>query len=257
VDSLQHERMVSVCEKLKLCAVPNCYDQLAEAAVRQEKSYIQFLEEVLRAEEAFRKERSREVMTRMAKFPAPKTIEGYDFSFAAGAPKRLIQELAGLTFLKRRENVLLLGPSGVGKTHLAIALGLRAAEAGLKVRFTTAADLILQLETAIRQGRYAQTMKRSVSGPSLLIVDEVGYLPMTGDQANLFFQVVAKRYESGSIILTSNLSFGEWETVFSGNTALTSAMLDRLLHHSHVIQIKGDSYRLKDKIKSGVFGKNN
>lgn len=98
-------------------------------------------------------------------------------------------------------------------------------------------------------------MKRSVNGPSLLIVDEVGYLPLTGDQANLFFQVVAKRYESGSIILTSNLSFGEWETVFSGNTALTSAMLDRLLHHSHVINIRGDSYRLKDKVKSGVFGK--
>lgn len=132
---------------------------------------------------------------------------------------------------------------------------MRAVQAGIKVRFTTAADLILQLETAIRQGRYAQTMKRSVNGPSLLIVDEVGYLPLTGDQANLFFQVVAKRYESGSIILTSNLSFGEWETVFSGNTALTSAMLDRLLHHSHVINIRGDSYRLKDKVKSGVFGK--
>lgn len=254
--SLQHERIVTVCEKLKLCAVPDSYDRLAEDAVRQDKSYIQFLEEVLHTEETFRVERTRDVLTRMAKFPAEKSIEGYDFSFAAGAPKKLIQELACLSFLKRKENVLLLGPSGVGKTHLAIALGMRAVQAGMKVRFTTAADLILQLETATRQGRYAETMKRSVNGPSLLIVDEVGYLPLTGDQANLFFQVVAKRYESGSIILTSNLSFGEWETVFSGNTALTSAMLDRLLHHSHVINIRGDSYRLKDKVKSGVFGNN-
>lgn len=255
MERLQHERIVAACEKLKLCAVQGCYDQIAEAAVRQDSSYVQFLEDILKAEQVFRKERSRETLTRMAKFPADKTIEGFDFSFAVGAPKKLIQELSGLTFVKRKENVLLLGPSGVGKTHLAIALGMRAVEAGLKVRFTTAADLILQLETAIRQGRYLQTLKRSVLASTILIVDEVGYLPMTGDQANLFFQVVANRYESGSIILTSNLSFGEWETVFSGNTALTSAMLDRLIHHSHVIQIRGDSYRLKDKMKSGVLKK--
>ncbi len=119
----------------------------------------------------------------------------------------------------------------------------------------TAADLILQLETARRQGRYQAVMRRSVMGPSLLIIDEIGYLPLTGDQANLFFQVIAKRYESGSVILTSNLSFGEWEQTFGGNAALTSAMLDRLLHHSHLLQIRGDSYRLKGKYKAGIIRK--
>jgi DNA replication protein DnaC len=108
------------------------------------------------------------------------------------------------------------------------------------------------LETAQRQGRLKQNMQRSVNGPSLLIIDEIGYLPMNRDQANLFFQVIAKRYEKGSIILTSNLSFGQWDETFAGNTALTSAMLDRILHHSHVIQIKGDSYRLREKRKAGI-----
>ena len=133
-------------------------------------------------------------------------------------------------------------------------LGFLATQCGAKVRFISAADLMLQLESAQRQGRYKEVMKRSVLGPRLLIVDEIGYLPFSETQANLFFQVIAKRYEAGSVILTSNLSFGEWEQVFGGNTALTSAMLDRLLHHGHVIQIRGDSYRLKDKRRSGVIG---
>ena len=112
---------------------------------------------------------------------------------------------------------------------------------------------MLQLDTAQRQGRLKQVMQRSVSGPSLLIIDEIGYLPMSRDQANPFFQVIANRYEKGSVILTSNLSFGQWDETFAGNTALTAAMLDRILHHSHVIQIKGDSYRLKEKRKAGIM----
>jgi DNA replication protein DnaC len=123
----------------------------------------------------------------------------------------------------------------------------------MKTRFITVADLLLQLDTAQRQGRLKQTMQRSINAPRLLIIDEIGYLPMTRDQANLFFQVIVKRYEKGSVILTSNLSFGQWDQTFAGNTALTSAMLDRILHHSHVIQIKGDSYRLKDKRKVGII----
>jgi DNA replication protein DnaC len=113
----------------------------------------------------------------------------------------------------------------------------------------------MQLEAAQRQGRYQEVLRRSILGPSLLIIDEIGYLPLAREQSNLFFQVIAKRYESGSVILTSNLSFGEWEQAFGGNTALTSAMLDRLLHHAHVVQIRGDSYRLKDKLKAGVVRK--
>ncbi|SDE59023.1 IstB-like ATP binding protein [Desulfuromonas thiophila] len=150
-------------------------------------------------------------------------------------------------------NVILLGPSGTGKTHLALTLGYRATQCGVKVRFISAADLMLQLESAQRQGRYKEVLRRSVLGPRLLIIDEIGYLPFSDTQANLFFQVIAKRYEEGSVILTSNLSFGEWEQAFGGNTALTSAMLDRLLHHAHVIQIRGDSYRLKEKRRAGIM----
>ena len=181
----------------------------------------------------------------------------YDFRFAVGAPKKQIQALASLAFVERKENIVLLGPSGVGKTHLAVALGYLATQAGLKTRFMSAADLLLQLDTAQRQGRLKQVMQRSVNGPSLLIIDEIGYLPMSRDQANLFFQVIAKRYEKGSVILTSNLSFGQWDETFAGNVPLTAAMLDRILHHSHVIQIRGESYRLKDKRKAGLVQSTN
>ena len=193
------------------------------------------------------------MLTRFAGFPAIKLIDDYDFRFAAGAPKKTVQTLQSMAFIERKENVIFLGPSGVGKTHLAIGLGYLATQAGIKVRFVTAADLVMQLEKAQQRGQLDQFMRRSMLGPSLMIIDEVGYLPLLRNQANLFFQVIAKRYEQGSVILTSNLSFGEWDNTFADNSALTAAMLDRLLHHAHVVQIKGDSYRLKDKKKAGVL----
>jgi DNA replication protein DnaC len=193
------------------------------------------------------------MLTKFAGFPAIKLIDDYDFKFAAGAPKKTVQTLQSMAFVERKENVIFLGPSGVGKTHLAIALGYLATQSGVKVRFVSAADLVMQLEKAQQRGQFDHFMRRSLLGPSILIIDEVGYLPLQGNQANLFFQVIAKRYEQGSIILTSNLSFGEWDSTFAGNSALTAAMLDRLLHHAHVVQIKGDSYRLKDKKKAGVL----
>ncbi|ENX7070561.1 IS21-like element IS100kyp family helper ATPase IstB, partial [Escherichia coli] len=145
------------------------------------------------------------------------------------------QSLRSLSFIERNENIVLLGPSGVGKTHLAIAMGYEAVRAGIKVRFTTAADLLLQLSTAQRQGRYKTTLQRGVMAPRLLIIDEIGYLPFSQEEAKLFFQVIAKRYEKSSMILTSNLPFGQWDQTFAGDAALTSAMLDRILHHSHVV----------------------
>lgn len=250
--SLQVERITEVCDVLGLSGVANQYDVLAQAAAKAEISYTDYLEQCLKAEQRERQQRSRTVLVKMAGFPALKLLDDYDFKFAVGAPRKQLQALSSLAFVERKENVVLLGPSGVGKTHLAIALGYLATQAGLKTRFLTAADLMLQLDTAQRQGRLKQVMQRSVNGPSLLIIDEIGYLPMSKDQANLFFQVIAKRYENGSIILTSNLSFGQWDDAFAGNTALTSAMLDRILHHSHVIQIKGESYRLKEKRKAGI-----
>ena len=143
------------------------------------------------------------------------------------------------------------------KTHLAIAMGYEAVRAGIKVRFTTAADLLLQLSTAQRQGRYKTTLHRGVMAPKLLIIDEIGYLPFSQEEAKLFFQVIAKRYEKSAMILTANLPFGQWDQTFAGDAALTSAMLDRILHHSHVVQIKGESYRLKQKRKAGVIAEAN
>ena len=157
--------------------------------------------------------------------------------------------------MERAQNVVFLGPSGVGKTHLAIALGYLATQRGMKVRFTSAADLVLTLETAQRQGRLKEAMHRAVNLYRLLIVDEIGYLPFAREQANLFFQVAAKRYERGAMILTSNLSFGAWDQAFAGDAVLTAAMLDRVLHHASVVTITGESYRLKDKRRAGLVAR--
>ena len=251
--NIQDERIQSACDALTLTAIGQQYPELAQGAVDTDASYTDFLEQCLKAEQMERRSRSQAMLTKFAGFPAIKLIDDYDFKFAAGAPKKTIQTLQSMAFVARKENVIFLGPSGVGKTHLAIALGYLATQSGIKVRFITAADLVFQLEKAQQLGRFDQYLKRSLLGPSVLIIDEVGYLPLQGNQANLFFQVIAKRYEQGSVILTSNLSFGEWDSTFAGNSALTAAMLDRLLHHAHVIQIKGDSYRLKDKKKAGVL----
>jgi len=151
----------------------------------------------------------------------------------------------------RGELVAVVGPSGVGKSHLAVALAYRAVMAGIKVRFITAADLMLQLATARSQGRLTEYFNRAVIGPKLLVVDEIGFLPFGREEANLFFNVVAKRYEHGSMILTSNLPFTQWASAFADDQVLVAAMLDRLLHHAHIVQISGDSYRLKDKRKAG------
>jgi len=251
------EKVDLLCTELSLLAVAEQYANLADEAARKKRSYVEYLEQVLRAEAQLRGERRRQTLTKLAGFPAVKTLEAFDFDAAPSVPRARIEELAGMAFVERRENVIFLGPSGTGKSHLATALGIRATEKGYKVRFLTAADLVLQLEKARREGRLDQYLKRGILGPSLLVLDEIGYLPLKKEQADLFFQVIAKRYEQGSVILTSNLSFGDWEESFDGNTALTSAMLDRLLHHAHVIQVRGESYRLRQARQSGLIGGGN
>lgn len=256
MSNLQHERLTILATELRLLAVPDLYGPIAQnAATRKDASYADFLEDVLRAEREARHIRSRDMLTKMAGFPALKSLEAYDFAFATGAPRQQIQELATLGFVERAENVVMLGPSGTGKTHLAIAFGLLAAQKGWKVRFTSAADLIITLEAAHRQGRFKEVMHRIVAAPKLLIIDEIGYLPFGREQASLFFQVVARRYEKGSLIMTSNLAFGSWDEAFASDAVLTAAMLDRILHHATVVQIAGESYRLKDKRRAGIMAR--
>ncbi|MFO3707494.1 IS21-like element helper ATPase IstB [Xanthomonas codiaei] len=248
---LQHERITELCEQLKLARVGSDWPALAQEAARDDASLADFLERVLVSEYVAREERKRTVLMRLATMQAIKTLEQYDWAQAGGAPKAQIVELGHLAFVERTENVVMLGPSGVGKTHIALALCQRAVMAGHKARFITAADLMMQLAAAKAQNRLKAYFNRAVLGPKLLVVDEIGYLPFGRDEANLFFNVVAKRYERGSMVLTSNLPFTQWHSAFADDQTLTAAMLDRLLHHAHIVQISGESYRLKDKRKAG------
>ena len=251
--NLQYQQIDALCQELKLPALQVQWSVLAQKVADTQGSFADFLLAGLESERAARQERVRQALLKISSLPAIKSLEGYDFNFATGAPKAQIQELASLSFIERAENIVLLGPSGVGKSHLAMAFAYRAVMAGIKTRFITAADLMIQLAAAKAQGRLKGYFNRAILGPRLLVVDEMGYLPFGREEANLFFNVVAKRYERGSMILTSNLPFTQWASALADDQTLTAALLDRLLHHAHIVQISGDSYRLKDKRKAGVI----
>lgn len=208
--------------------------------------YAEFLDLILEEEFAVREERRVRHSLRISKMPHHKTIDDYDFSFQPELDPRKVRDLATLAFIEDKDNVTLLGPPGVGKTHLAVALAVTACRAGYSVYFTTLDDMVRQLKAADAIGRLA-TKLRAYLRPHVLVLDEVGYQPLARDEANLVFQMVSKRYEKGSILLTSNKAFSEWGQVF-GDEVLATAILDRLLHHCQVIPINGPSYRLKNRL---------
>lgn len=239
--------------RLRMGYVANRLDALLSEAARKESTFLDFLDELLK-EEVGSKQRKRVAMgMTIAHFPSAKTLETFDFRFQPSVDHKLVRELATAGFLTLAENVLILGPPGVGKTHLAIGLGRAAVEAGHTVLFISATALIAHLSKAEAEGRLAEQLA-FYGKPKLLIVDELGYLPFEKRSAHLFFQLVARRYERGSILLTTNQSVGQWGTVF-GDDVLAAAILDRLLHHSHTLVIQGESYRLKQKRRAGLIGR--
>ncbi|MDP2299524.1 MAG: IS21-like element helper ATPase IstB [Coriobacteriia bacterium] len=249
--NLADERIERLSEKLHLPDVPALLGVLAQEAVTKEWSFTDFAEVLLQAQADAADARAADTIQRLAGFPMRKTLDEFDYSFQPSVNKKQVAELASCAFVERAENVVLLGPPGVGKTHLAIALGAEAAKRRMQVKFTTAARLVASLSEARTAGTFSRRLQSFVR-PRLLIVDEVGFLPLDASEASLLFEVVCRRYERGSIVLTSNKSYGEWGEVFSGDTVIATAILDRLLHHSTTISIKGESYRLKDKRKAGI-----
>lgn len=252
--NLSLERISIAAERLRLPALSGNVAALAEQAAKDELSYTEFLEKILLAEVEAADRRTSEALLRLAGFPYRKTLDDFDFSFQPSVPKKQLKELAGCAFVERAENVVFLGPPGVGKTHLAVALGLEATKRRMQVRFVSCADMVASLSAAERQGTFARRLKSFVQ-PRLLIIDEIGFLPLGAKEANLLFQVVCRRYTRGSIILSSNKSYGRWAEIFSGDGVIASAILDRLLHHSTTISIRGESYRLKDKRRAGLIDK--
>lgn len=240
------------CEALKLAGILQGYQSIADECGKIKASYTEYLDQLLKYELMLKEQRTKEILSRMAGFPVLKTLEGFDFS-CSNVNQMQIQELANLQFIQNKENVVLIGSPGTGKTHLAISLAYLATQKRFKVKFITVADLLLQIEVATSQNRLKAYFTKIVTHPSLLVLDEFGYVKLNEVQANFMFQLVNKRYETGSIIITSNLTFSQWQGVLNNDEALTAAIMDRLIHHSHIININGESHRLKQKRKAGIL----
>jgi len=232
--------------KLGLHSIADQFESEADRAAKSESSYTAYLARLVEAELADKTDRSINARVSRARFPLLRSLEEFDFAYQPALSAPRVRELASLSFLDQSANVLFVGGPGVGKTHLAIALGLRACQARKAVLFAHAPDLLDQLvaaDVSHTLGKLLDQLRRL----DLLICDELGYLPMDARRANLFFQLVASRYTRGSLLVTTNLAFDAWGKLF-GDDVIASAILDRLLHQSHVFLINGPSYRLKDKL---------
>jgi DNA replication protein DnaC len=248
LSELVSARIRTTAAKLGLPHLAETINEYIQRADEGKMGYLDFLDLVLSEELAVRDDRRFRQGLRLSKLPHHKTLDEYDFAFQPDLDPRKVKDLATLSFVEAKANAALLGPPGVGKTHIAVALAVAACRAGYSIYFTSLDDMVRNLKAAETAGRLLNKLGTYLR-PSVLVVDEVGYQPLERAEANLVFQVISKRYEKGSIILTSNKTFSEWGQVF-GDEVLATAILDRLLHHCEVISINGPSYRLKNRLKA-------
>jgi DNA replication protein DnaC len=232
---------------LKLPFILEHVEELAGQAGAEQWSHMEFLARLIEGEAALRQDRARLRRIKQARFPVLKTLEQFDFTWPTKINRLAVQNLFRLKFVEDKANAILIGGVGLGKTHAAIALGLTACHAGYRVRFATAIDIINSLLAAQKAGRLVKELKTYIR-PELLIIDELGYLPIDKHGADLLFQIISQRYERGSIVLTTNKAYKHWPSIFNNDSTLTSAILDRILHHAETIVIEGKSYRMKDRI---------
>lgn len=234
---------------LKLDYILENYDPLTKLAAQKQWSYLDFLSELICAQSLQRQDRATQRRISLARFPQIKTIDQFQWSWPHKINQQQVQNLFSLKFIQDKSNVVLLGGVGLGKTHLAIALGYHACLNGHSVLFTTAIDTINSLVAAHSTGRLKHELNKYLK-PDLLILDELGYLPIDKTGSDMLFQIISHRYEQGSLIITTNRSFKKWPEIFNNDSTLTSALLDRLLHHTQSIVIEGKSYRMKDIVES-------